>query len=271
MSLANRIKTSTVREGKIVINYGSPGCGKTSMWCQAKDAILIEAKDNSASALKEIGSIREDLPVIQTSDWNDSLNILKSIVDEDHSYRNIIIDGLSGLDEYCNEITISEDCEGSADKFTAFGRGESLAGIKWMELVQTLRDIKSKGVWVYMLAHSQIITVNNPSGSNYVRYAPACGKVKLAQILKFSDAILYSTFVTATTEVNKESGKGKGVGGEKRVMYTSPSASFESKNRLNLPIIIDLGNSPQESFSAFANAAKSGRVQKSVDNEKKVS
>ena len=131
--------------------------------------------------------------------------------------------------------------------------------MKWMKLVQLLRDLKAKGLWVYLLGHSQITTVNNPSGANYVKYSPACGKKKLAQILKFSDAILYSTFVTATTDINKQSGVGKVVGGEKRVMFTEPSASYEAKNRLNLPKIIELGNSAEESFNAFVNAVKAGR------------
>jgi hypothetical protein len=229
------------------------------MWCQAKDSLLVEVKDNSASALKHIGAIREDLPVISTVDWHDTLAVLRELVETGNSFRHIIVDGISGADEFCDELTIKDDCEGDADKFLAFGRGEGLSSVKWMELVQLLRDLKAKGLWVYLLGHSQITTVNNPSGANYVKYSPACGKKKLAQILKFSDAILYSTFVTATTDINKQSGVGKSVGGERRVMFTSPSASYESKNRLNLPGVIELGNSAEESFNAFVNAVKVGR------------
>jgi AAA domain len=262
MSLSDRIKTSTTKEGKIIVDYSAPGVGKTSKWCQASNAVLVEIKDNSASALKEIGSIRADLPVISTTGWNDSLDILKSLVNDEHPYKNIVIDGLSGLDEYCNEITIAEDCGGDSDKFLAFGRGEGLASIKWMELVQILRDLKSKGFWVYLLAHQQVVTINDPSGSNYVKYSPAVGKGKLAQTMKYSDAIFFSTFIVATKDVNKESGKGKAVGGERRVMYCTPGAAWEAKNRLGIPGIIELGNSPEQSFSAFAQAVKAGKIQK---------
>jgi hypothetical protein len=259
MSLTERIQTKTTKEGKLIVSYSSPGVGKTSMWAQAKDSILIEVKDNSASALKDIGAIREDLPVVSTTDWHDTLAVLRELVETGSSFRHVIIDGISGADEFCDELTIKDDCEGDADKFLAFGRGEGLSSVKWMELVQLLRDLKAKGLWIYLLGHSQITTVNNPSGANFSRYSPACGKKKLAQILKFSDAILYSTFITAITDVNKQSGTGKALGGERRVMYTSPSASYESKNRLNLPSVIELGNSAEESFNAFVNAVKAGR------------
>ena len=77
MALSERIQTKTTKEGKLIVSYSSPGVGKTSMWAQAKDSILIEVKDNSASALKDIGAIREDLPVISSTDWHDTLAVLR--------------------------------------------------------------------------------------------------------------------------------------------------------------------------------------------------
>lgn len=262
MALTDRIVTKSSAEGRIVLNYGPPGTGKTSMWCQAKNAILIEVKDESSGALKEIGSIREDLPVVSTTSWEDSISILKELAETNHSYRNVIIDGVSGLNEYCDQYTIDTQCDGDSDKFVAFGRGEKLASITWQEFVQVIRDLRAKGIWVFLLGHQQIVTITNPTGDNYVKYSPAVGKDRLPQLVKYCDAIFFSSFVIATKDVDKQSGKGKVLGGERRIMYTTPSASYDAKNRLGIPGMIDLGSSPQESFQAFANAVKAARQQK---------
>jgi hypothetical protein len=268
MSLNDRIKTESKDSGRLFLIYGQSGVGKTSCFCQAPRSLLIEVKDSSSGALKSAGSIRQDLPVIETENWDDLLEVLVNLSEESHEYKSVVIDGASGAEEFCNHKTVQEDCDGSTDKFLSFGRGDRLSAIRWQELVEKLNNIKKKGIWIFFLAHQSVVTITNPSGDNFIKYQASLAKEKLASINKYSDAILFFNFLTFVKD--SQNGKGKALGGEKRVAYASPSASFDAKNRINLPSMIELGNSASDAWNSFSNAVKQGRVQKSVDNEKKV-
>ena|ERR1700761_1256213 len=244
--------------GKLIIAYSQAGVGKTSTFCQATNSVLVECKDYSSDSLKESGSIRSDMPVIKCQGWDQSLRVL-SLLAETKKYKNVILDGITGLSEWSDSETIAKECEGDREKFAAFGRGDRLAGIRWQDLMQILNDMKQAGIWTFALAHRATLTEKNPSGSDYIKSAPAVPKDKLSQITKYADAILFMDFLTTQVSVNKQSGVGKAVGGELRVMYVTPSASYEAKNRLGLTDPIELGNSPQEAFKAFFSAVKTAR------------
>lgn len=245
--------------GKLIVAYGQTGTGKTTTFSRAPKSVLVECKDYSADALKDSGSLPEELPVVKTTGWDDALQTFEALASGGHDFRNVIIDGGSGLHEWSDELTISQDMEGSREKFTAFGRGDRSAGFRWQELMQRLNDMKNAGLWVFLLCHKGTITERNPAGADYYKSVPHLSKEKLAQTLKYADAVLYLDFVIAEKDVNKQSGVGKAVGGDVRVLRCQPSAAYEAKNRLGLPDLIQLGNSPQEGFKAFANAVKAGK------------
>lgn len=260
--LMARVQTApTEKAGKILLIYSCSGTGKTSTFCQAQKTVLVECKDYSSDALKESGAIRKDLPVIKTTGWDDALGVLGSLAKGGHDFMNVVIDGGTGLHEWSDALTIANECEGSREKFSAFGRGDQISGFYWQSLMETLDDLRRAGIWVFFLCHKGTVTERNPSGSDYIKSVPALSKQKLAQSLKYCDAILYMDFVTEQIDVNKQSKVGKAVGGEVRVLYCKPSAGFEAKNRLGLESPIYLGSSPQEAFRAFREAVKQGRRQ----------
>lgn len=257
--LMNRVVAKeSAPAGKLILAYSQAGIGKTSTFSQAPNSVLVECKDYSSDALKESGSIPKDLPVIKCENWGDSLRVL-DILAQTKKFKNVILDGITGLSEWSDSETITHECEGDREKFTAFGRGDRLAGFRWQELMQILNNLKTAGIWVFALGHRATITEKNPSGSDYLKSTLSVPKDKLAQLSKYADAILFMDFITTQVSVNKHSGIGKAVGGESRIMYVTPSASYEAKNRLGLTEPIELGNSPSEAFGNFFKAVKAAR------------
>ena len=257
--LAALINTKPAHEeGKIILVYSQAGVGKTSTFCQFKDGILIQEKDESAGALKHSGSIREDYPVITTTGYHHAIEVTRKVT-ASGKYRHVTHDGGSGMHEWSDEIARVDDFEGDRVAFGAFGRGDRSAGFLWEQYIEALREARAAGVWSYVLAHKEIITEKNASGSDYLKSAPAMSKNKRAQLLRYADAVLFMDFKTETVNVNKQSNVGKAMGGEIRVMYCTPSASYEAKNRLGLPDEILLGDSPQEAYRALGAALKAGK------------
>src|SRR6202034_6992 len=107
-----------------------------------------------------------------------------------------------------------QNFEGDRSKFAAYGKGESVSGREWGNLMNILDTMKARGLWVILLAHSGAQTVKNPLGDDYLKAVPVMGKDKLAMTVKYADAILYMDFIVAQKDVNKQSHVGKAVGCE---------------------------------------------------------
>lgn len=247
--------------GKIILPYGATKIGKTTLCVQGPKPILIEIKDKSSEVLKESGQIDSSVPVVQAKDWTDLLDILKSLEENEHEFKTAILDGGSGSSELCDQYVIDNDCDGSKEKFLAFGRGDRLAAFEWARFLEALDALKSKGMTVFLICHQGTVTVKNPLGDDYLKVVPHLSKEKLAMTTKYVDAILFMTTIIAQKDVNEKTGIGKVAGGESRIMWVRPSAAYEAGNRLNLPNPIMLGNTHQEAFKAFREAVKQGRKQ----------
>ena len=262
MELTERIKkTGNTKTGKIILVYGAPKQGKTSTFCNFPKSLLIQVKDQSADALKESGCIPEDMPVLDVTGWNDTLSSLRELVDSEHEYKGVILDGPSGIEEYVDALVTEENFDNSPTKFAAWGgtQGDKVSGVRWMELMEVINELKAKGIWVFMIAHLAIVNVKSPSGGDYCKSVPHLSKSKLMASLKYVDAIIFMESVIALKDVNEQSHKGKAVGGSRLMRCGGANPSFEAGNRMGLPDTIVLGNSPKEAWDAFALAVKSGR------------
>lgn len=229
------------------------------MCCQPPNTLLIQCRDYSADALKQSGAIPQDLAVIDASGFDDAVKIIKSLAKGNQEFKNVVIDGASGLSDWLNADVMRESFDGKASKFTDFSRGEATSAIRWQELVNAVTDLVATGAWVFLICHEAVATKKNAQGNDYLKTTLGLHKDKISPFTKYVDAVLFIDTVVVETSVNKLSGVAKVSGGESRVMYTQLSANYEAKNRLNLPAEIPLGNSAQEAFRNFAAAVKAGR------------
>lgn len=248
--------------GKLLVPYGPTGIGKTTLFCQGPNTLLVQCGDESAAVLKESGGLPESLPVVSAENFDHALRIFTALAtDTSHGYKKIVVDGGSGLKKWVDQMTLANECDGEKGKFASFAFGEKSAAFYWMDLMEHLYAMRRAGLWVFFICHKGTLNEKNPQGVDYPKTAPDLGKDRLALTIKDADAVLLMDYVIGEQYVDKKTGKGKAVGGQQRVMYTTGGAAFESKNRMDLPEIIVLGDSPQEAFQAFGKAVKQGRKQ----------
>ncbi len=261
--LLARINTGLVSDedaGNFIVVYGPAKVGKTSMLVQAPDTLLVECKDNSSEQLKKSGAIPAGLPVFRASGWVDAITLFWKLSEGGHQYKHVVVDGGTGLSEWADQMVIDADpYSGDREKFlNSFGRGDRKVNMLWQDLIAAINEMKAAGIWVYLICHRATVTEKNALGSDYMRNVPAFGsnKDKVAQVVKFADALLFIDFLQHNTEVNKLNGVAKVRGGDTRVMHTSPQASYEAGGRLGLKGIIELGDSPVNGLKAFRAALK---------------
>ena len=87
-------------------------------------------------------------------------------------------------------------------------------------------------------------------GSDYDRHVPDCHAKTWSVTHKWSDCVLFGAFHTIIDDEKraKRTGKGKGIGGADRLVYTEGRDAFVAKNRFGLEPEIWMDGGPSAAW-----------------------
>lgn len=234
--------------------------GKTSFAAQAPKPIFFLAPgEDGLLTLIDNGELPET-PYLdaQVKTFTDLKAHLRSILlAEKWPFSTLVIDTLNGIEPLLINHCIEKDFEGSRKNYDAWNKGQkTFLGEYIKELLSILDEIRlRKNMAIILICHSQVKTFTNPEGPNYDRWEPTLVKEFWALVDRWVDAILFGNFEVLVDAAPKQA-KGKGMGGQTRIIYTERHAAYDAGNRLGLPPEIDCGATPQEAWANFKNALK---------------
>lgn len=241
--------------------------GKSSFGAQAPKPVFVQSKgETGLDPLISAGLIKETAHFPESQSWDEFLAYIRALRDEDHEYKTLVIDTINGAERLCHEFVCERDFENNwSDKgFASYQKGPEVALSEWRVLLALLDEIRTqKRMTVFALCHTKVGKYQNPHGPDYDRFLPDMDRRTWALTAKWTDVILFGNFEDTVTAVreNKKTGeqKGKGVGGNVRLVYTEKSAAYDAGNRIGLPPEIEMGSSAAEGWRNFIEAIKSGR------------
>lgn len=249
------------------IIHAVEGFGKTSLGAQFPKPIFMETRgETGLETLIDAGQLPDvpHFPEIQT--WEELTSGIDALLTEDHDYKTLSIDTLNGAERLCHEFVCARDFEGDwTDRgFASYQKGPEVALSEWRILLSKLDRLRvERKMTIVCLCHTKVAAFRNPEGADYDRYQPDVDKRTWSLTHKWSDVVLFGNFDTTITAVkeNKKTGeqKGKGAGGQQRIIYTVRHAAYDAKNRLGLAAEIEMGDSPAEAWQNFVAAVKAGR------------
>lgn len=181
---------------------------------------------------------------------------------EDHPFRALVGDTLNGAEALCHKYICERDFNGTWGNqgFASYNKGYEVALPEWTRLLVALDQLRAeRKMTIVMLCHTKVKPFKNPEGADYDRYQPDIHEKTWGLSHKWADCVLFGNFEVTVQTDKADAKKGKGTGGSFRLLYTERKAAYDAKNRLGLPSEIEMGNSPQEAFTAFASAVKAGR------------
>lgn len=241
-----------------IVDYGPPGCGKTSKWAYLPDVgFLYDSQEEGIVDLVRFKQVPKPKWMYEASDWQDTENILASVANHEFGIKNLVVDSGTGFEKYCFQHHCREyfDDNWTKDGFFAFQQGpKNAAKTDWPMFLDWLDTVRKAGIGVVLILHSQVKSVNNPDGENYDQYMPYLDKETWAQTHRWAKAVIFSNIEVTLTKIGQKT-KAK-AGSEERCMYFDPGATFIAKNRWGMPTRIDAGGTPEESYNAFLNAYK---------------
>jgi hypothetical protein len=237
-----------------IVFYAGEKFGKTTFGAYAPDPFLLMAKGETGYDTLLSAGLVPAIPAMVIEDWQHMLNTLDAFIASPGDRKTLILDAMGGYDMMAQTVVCNRDFKGDwnspKDGFLAFGADKGYRGtaLEWTKLLSRLDVINGMGIVVILLGHATKVPFRNPLGADYDQFTADLNKHSWAVTARWSDCILFGKFFTVITDEDKKSGKGKGIGGSDRVIYTESRDAFSAGNRYAMVPELWLENNPATSW-----------------------
>ena len=210
--------------------YGVEGVGKTTLAAAFPDPLFIDS---------EGGTNAYDVARFPTpTSWEMLLQEVQQVIDNPECCSTLVLDTIDWAEAKAIEaVCAKQKVTGIED--IGWGKGYTYLHEEVGKLLNKLSEVVERGVNVVLTAHMQIRTVSLPDDTgSYDRYELKLKSSKNGnncQLVKeWADLVLFCNYKTFVVEDSKTKKK-KASGGFERVMYTTHTATYDAKNRFDLP------------------------------------
>lgn len=208
-----------------IVLYGVDGIGKSTWGAGAPNPIFLCSEDGTSF----LNVARFPPP----RSWDDILAAVGVLYKEEHSYKTLVIDTIDLAEDLARRAVCAEH-EVPGIEGLGFGKGYTYTAEKMMSLLRGLDALAQKrGMNVIILAHSQVVTYNDPETEAYDRYSMKLHKSIEPKFREWPDAVLFANYDVSVEKEDQGFNKKRtrGVSFGKRVVYTERRAAFDAKNR----------------------------------------
>lgn len=238
--------TGEFKPPRIILN-AVEGFGKTTFASYAPNPALIMSSGETGYLTLVGVDLVPSIDCVESESWQETLDLVDQVAVND-DYETIVLDALGGFERQAHDMILKRDFSGNTKKFNHYHKGQELAVNDWLKL---LKRLEQSNKTVVILSHSIIKTFSDPLGADFDRYRVDCHKYTWSVTHKWCDAVLFGVFRSIVDEsASNKKGKGKGIGGQDRVIYTEHHDAYDAKNRFSMPAEIELTDEPSEMFSA---------------------
>lgn len=244
MPLANLVRGKQ-RSPKRVLIYGVDKIGKTTFGAGAPKPVIIGPEDGSGLL---------DVARFPISSWQDTLDAVETLTNEEHDFQTAVIDSLDWLEPLCWRHVCAEAKQESIESF-GYGKGYTAALDAWRVLIAALEKLRRvKGMHVVLIGHAVCKTFKNPTGEDFDRYSLKLNEKAAGLWKEWVDAILFAAHEVYAAKDLKNERRVRGVDTGARLIHTVYRAAWDAGNRYSLPETLPL------SWEDFEQAADAEQV-----------
>ena len=236
-----------------ILLAGTEGVGKTSFASEFPKRIdCFSIHETGFEDLIELGDIS---PKFSTDHQITNYSELVQGVSRS-SASTIVVDSLVGYERILTEHVCRKEYEGDIQKFLDFYKGPRKSCPPYAtEFWEILEHKRRSEKHVILISHVKAETFKNPRGLDYTTLDLDLDEGIRSVFKKFMANILFMDLDPGIDRVTKTV-KGKATEakmkeGDSRVIFTQKSLTHTAKNKLKLPVVIDMGSSSQEAYENF--------------------
>lgn len=207
-----------------VLVYGPEGVGKSTFASRFPQPLFIDTEGSTRNL-----DVRR-LPA--PTSWQMLLDEVATVTQE-RPCQTLVIDTLDWAERMCSaDLCMTKGWQGIED--AGYGKGYTYLAERFGQLLNLLEDVIRVGIHVVTTAHAKITKFEQPDEmGTYDRWELKLEKKTAPMAKEWADMILFANYQTIV--IKSKEGKIKGQGGQKRVMYTTHTATWDAKNRDDLP------------------------------------
>lgn len=230
------------REPIVATIVGTAGSGKTSLAATFPDAILIRTQGEALP--RDIVTPPDSLPELQTAD--DLWDILKALLNDEHSYKTLILDSVTGLDSLFTTDVLDQEAKnggkarGIIQAMGGYGAGPAAVQASHMRVRKAVEFLrKRRGMHTIFVGHADIADVSPPDGDPFSHYTLRLPKKSIAPYTDAVDLVGFlkqERIVRGATEAkpDRAAKPGRAVTTGDRVLVTYLQPASLSKNRFGI-------------------------------------
>ncbi len=245
INLASISKERALSAPRVIV-YGPQKIGKTTLAAGAPAPIFIQTEDGLSAV--EV----PHFPLAHT--FNDVIEAIGSLYQEDHAYQTCVVDSLDWLEPLIWSALCIEYGKPDIESF-GYGKGYALAASKWQTFLDGLNALRTeKNMAIILLAHHEIKRFDDPDAEPYDRYQIKLHRTASALVQEWADVIGFANYqvFTKKEEVGFDKKVTRAIGTGERLLHLSARPAFVAGNRYGMPDSVPL------SWDAFV-AAMSGK------------
>jgi hypothetical protein len=203
--------------------YGPEGVGKSTF--AGRGLVLDYERGTSHLDVARVEGAR---------DWASSLKLAEEACVSKGDWTDVTIDTVDKLEEQATRAVIAEGKKGQKS-LGDFGYGDGYEALvtKWRELLFVLESAAAHGRTVWLVAHVQRTTVNDPTLGEYALYTGSLQKRDWNATAQWADSVLFSNYETVIKD-------GRQMMTGNRLLFTTKGAGFSAKHRPNIAPVLPL-------------------------------
>lgn len=209
--------------------YGPEGIGKSTFASRFPRAVFIDTEGST----NQMDVSRVPAP----RSWSELMQHVAYFIQHPEGLGTLVIDTLDAAERLCiDQFCAQKKLDGIESM--AYGKGYVYIAEEFGRLLNSLEQLRAKGVHIVLTAHAQLRKFEQPDEmGSYDRWELKLGKKTAPLVKEWVDLLLLANYKTIVVNVDGQGaskGKNKATGGM-RVMYASHHPCWDAKNRFGLP------------------------------------
>ena len=218
--------------------YGLDGIGKSHYQCSIDGIIVLDCENGIGE--QDSQSIPLFDKDITFDDVIESLKLIYSNYKK-LGIKAVGVDSLDWLEKKIHDHVCKSNNVESIEQI-GFGKGYVMALNHWHHFLSGLDSLRALGLDIILIAHSQIVKIDDPTSEAYDRHDLKLDKRVRSVIREWADFVSYAQFETHSYKAGEKFGQAvyKASSTGKRIMHTVQQPAFEAKSRVSIPSPIAL-------------------------------